>query len=171
MTRALLAAVLPAVLLCFSAHAAELKAGDPAPLITAKTHDGKDFKLEDRKGQWTVLYFYPKAGTPGCTKQACAFRDAWEKLRAAGVQVIGVSRDDDASHRAFRAKHELPFALAADPDGKLQAAYGVPSKIPGIAARVTFLVGKDGKIARVWPDVDPAVDAQNVIAAAGELGG
>ncbi|MDH5670966.1 MAG: peroxiredoxin [Myxococcales bacterium] len=143
-----------------------LSVGAAAPEVVAETADGKALKLSQLKGQPVAVYFYPKDETPGCTKQACAFRDAWEQLQSAGVHVIGVSRDDAESHRAFRAHHKLPFPLAADTDGALQAAFGVPSRAKGIASRVTFLVGPDGKIAKVWPKVDPAVDAENVIAAA-----
>jgi peroxiredoxin Q/BCP len=147
-----------------------LSVGAEAPEVRAETPDGKPLALSALRGQLVAVYFYPKDETPGCTKQACAFRDAWDRLNAAGVQVIGVSRDDANSHRAFTKSHQLPFALAADPEGTLQSAWGVPSPLPGIAARVTFLVGRDGKIARVWPEVDPAVDVDNVLAAATELG-
>jgi peroxiredoxin Q/BCP len=85
------------------------------------------------------------------------------------VQVIGISRDDAASHRAFQKNQKLPFALAPDPEGTLQDAYGVPSKLPGYASRVTFLIDKQGRVAQVWPDVDPALDAHNVLAAAKKL--
>lgn len=146
-----------------------LAVGAEAPEVRAETPEGKPLALSSLRGQLVAVYFYPKDETPGCTKQACAFRDAWDRLNEAGIQVIGVSRDDAKSHREFTKSHELPFALAADADGKLQAAWGVPSKLPGIAARVTFLVGRDGKIARVWPEVDPAVDASNVLAAAEQL--
>lgn len=146
-----------------------LAVGAEAPEVVAEDAQGKSLALSGLRGQLVAVFFYPKDETPGCTKQACAFRDAWDRLKAAGVQVIGVSRDDQESHRKFAANHELPFALAADTDGKVQQAWGVPSKLPGIAARVTFLVGRDGKIARVWPDVDPAVDASNVLAAAASL--
>ena len=146
-----------------------LAVGAAAPEVVAETPQGQPVRLSSLRGEPVAVYFYPKDETPGCTKQACAFRDAWERLKAAGVHVIGISRDDQASHRKFAAHHELPFPLAADPKGELQDAWGVPSKLPGISARVTFLVGRDGKIARVWPEVDPAVDARNVLAAAAQL--
>jgi len=165
---AITAALLYASLGCGSTKAL-LAVGAPAPDVVAKGPDGKAVSLSSLRGQIVAVYFYPKDETPGCTKQACAFRDAWDKLHAAGVHVMGVSRDDAASHKAFQEHHTLPFALAADPDGKLQEAFGVPSRIPGIASRVTFLVGRDGNIARVWPDVDPALDASNVLAAAKQL--
>jgi len=146
-----------------------LPVGAKAPEVTAETASGEMLLLSHLRGQPVAVYFYPKDETPGCTTQACAFRDAWARLSAAGVQVIGVSRDTAESHRGFRKKHALPFPLAADPDGRMQTAYGVPSKLPGIAKRVTFLVGRDGKIAKVWPDVDPALDADRVLAAAAKL--
>lgn len=146
-----------------------LAVGAAAPEIVAETPEGTQLRLSSLRGELVAVYFYPKDETPGCTKQACAFRDAWDRLKAAGVRVIGVSRDDQASHRAFAKHHALPFALAADRQGELQAAWGVPSRLPGVSARVTFLVGRDGKIARVWPEVDPTVDVSNVLAAAAEL--
>jgi peroxiredoxin Q/BCP len=146
-----------------------LAVGADAPEVVAEDPQGKPVKLSGLHGQVVAVYFYPKDETPGCTKQACAFRDAWDRLQSAGVHVIGVSRDDRASHREFAKHHSLPFPLAADADGMVQDAWGVPSKMPGISARVTFLVGRDGKVARVWPEVDPAVDAKNVLAAAAEL--
>jgi peroxiredoxin Q/BCP len=146
-----------------------LAVGAAAPEVVAEDPQGKPVTLSSLRGQPVAVYFYPKDETPGCTKQACAFRDAWDTLQGAGVHVIGVSRDDQASHREFVKHHALPFPLAADADGKLQEAWGVPSRMPGISARVTFLVGRDGKVARVWPEVDPALDAKNVLAAAAEL--
>ena len=146
-----------------------LEVGAAAPEVVAETPQGEPLRLSSLRGELVAVYFYPKDETPGCTKQACAFRDAWQRLNAAGVHVIGISRDDQASHRAFAKHHELPFALAADEKGELQAAWGVSSKLPGISARVTFLVGRDGKVARVWPEVDPAVDVSNVLAAAAQL--
>jgi peroxiredoxin Q/BCP len=146
-----------------------LAVGAEVPEIVAEDPQGKPVKLSELRGQIVAVYFYPKDETPGCTKQACAFRDAWDRLKGAGVQVIGVSRDDADSHRKFAAHHALPFPLAADADGRIQESWGVPSKLPGISARVTFLVGRDGKVARVWPEVDPAVDANNVLAAAAAL--
>jgi peroxiredoxin Q/BCP len=115
MTRGLLAIALPAVLLVSSALAVDLKSGDPAPRFTAKTHEGREFRLEDRKGQWTVLYFYPKAGTPGCTRQACAFRDGIAAIRAEGADVFGISTDTVESQAEFHEDEHLSFTLLADP--------------------------------------------------------
>ncbi|MFW6067307.1 MAG: peroxiredoxin [Myxococcota bacterium] len=147
-----------------------LPAGAEAPDLTAETADGDTIRLSDMRGKLVAVYFYPKDGTPGCTEQACAFRDAYRRLREADVVVFGVSRDSAESHRRFRREHSLPFPLVADEDGEAVRAYGVPLRF-GMAARTTFLVGPDGKVARVWPDVDPAVDADRVLSAARSLSG
>ena len=129
-------------------------------------HDAKgtSFKLSAQKGRFAIVYFYPKDDTPGCTKEACAFRDAFDKFVAAGVTIFGVSRDPEPSHKAFMQKYTLPFPLVADPSGAVQKAYRVPSTIWGASKRVSFLVGTDGKIARVYPDVDPGVHAKELLA-------
>lgn len=139
-----------------------------APSFELPDQDGVTRTLEEFRGKVVVLYFYPKDATPGCTREACAFRDAWARLEAAGVQVLGVSTDDVASHRAFADEHELPFPLLADPDGAVTRAYGVPMRM-GMAARTTFLIDGSGVIRRVWEDVDPAVHVEEVLAAVAEL--
>jgi peroxiredoxin Q/BCP len=146
-----------------------LPVGANAPELEG--HDAKDqpIKLSSVKGKLAVVYFYPKDETPGCTKQACALRDAFDEYTKNEIVIFGVSRDSAESHRAFRASHQLPFPLVADESGAAQEAYGVPSKLPGISARVSFLVDRQGKIARVWPDVDPALHADQVLTAAREL--
>jgi peroxiredoxin Q/BCP len=148
-----------------------LAVGATAPELVGTDAKGSSVALSSVKGRPAVVYFYPKDETPGCTKQACALRDAFDEFESAGVTIFGVSRDSEESHRAFREHHKLPFPLVADEAGKVQSAYGVPSKMPGIAARVSFLVDRDGKIAKVWPDVDPALHAEQVLAAAKALGG
>lgn len=148
-----------------------LPVGAKAPELVGEDADGKPVKLSDAKGKIAVVYFYPKDGTPGCTTQACAFRDAWGTLQAAGIVVFGVSRDSAESHRAFRAEHALPFPLVSDESGEVAAAYGVPSKFVVLTERVTFLVDPEGNIVRVWPEVDPAVDAKRVQEAAAEISG
>lgn len=153
---------------CANGGAKLLAPGAAAPDVVGEGADGANVKLSALAGKAAVVYFYPKDDTPGCTKEACAFRDWFARYAEAGIVIFGVSRDDAASHRAFRKEHELPFPLVADVDGKVQAAYGVPSRF-GMAARVTFLVGRDGKIARVFPDVDPGVHAEEVLAAAKAL--
>jgi peroxiredoxin Q/BCP len=145
-----------------------LAVGAVAPDVTGHDVTGKESRLSDARGRLALVYFYPKDGTPGCTKEACAFRDTWNRFSERGVTVFGVSRDSAQSHAAFLKEHELPFPLVDDEAGTVQAAYGVPSRL-GMAARVSFLVDQRGKIARVWPDVDPAVHADEVLHAADEL--
>ena len=140
-----------------------LASGQPAPDLSATDHDGKALSLKNLRGQVVVVYFYPKDDTPGCTKEACAFRDAWDRLQAAGIQVIGVSSDDAASHRAFAAKHKLPFPLVPDTELEWSHAFGVPTTA-GITHRVTFMLAPDGTVAKVYPDVDPAIHATQVLA-------
>jgi peroxiredoxin Q/BCP len=152
-----------------AASAALLAVGSPAPDIQGTTEKGSTLRLSNTKGTIAVVYFYPKDETPGCTKEACAFRDNYSAFESAGVTVFGVSRDSAQSHAAFRAHYQLPFVMVADPNGNVQQAYGVPSKFPGIAARVTFLIDRSGKVAHVWPDVDPMQHAQEVLAAAKQL--
>lgn len=126
------------------------KVGDKAPLVMGKTEKGKTWKLADATGKKIVLlYFYPKDDTPGCTKEACGFRDSIGDLKKDGVEVIGVSFDNEESHQRFIEKHNLNFPLLADTDGKIADAFGV--RVPGknVARRVSFLIGKDGKIAHV----------------------
>jgi peroxiredoxin Q/BCP len=146
-----------------------LAVGAQAPDVEGKDAKGQAQRLSDRRGKVSIVYFYPKDGTPGCTKEACAFRDTFDRFNQRGVTIFGVSRDDEASHAKFRAEHSLPFPLVADPSGAIQKAYGVPDKMPGLASRVTFLVAADGRIAKVWPDVDPAVHADEVFSAIEQL--
>jgi peroxiredoxin Q/BCP len=146
-----------------------LGVGKPAPDVEGTTEQGTTLRLSQTKGTIAVVYFYPKDETPGCTKEACAFRDNYSAFESAGVTVFGVSRDTAQSHAAFRAHYQLPFVMVADPNGTAQQAYGVPSKAPGIAARVTFLIDRSGKIAHVWPDVDPVQHAKEVLDAAKQL--
>lgn len=147
-----------------------LPVGARAPEVRGLDAQDKPVTLSSLRDQKLALvYFYPKDETPGCTKEACALRDAFAEYEKAGVVIFGVSRDSDESHREFRKSHELPFPLVADEAGTIQAAYGVPSRLPGMAARVSFLVDRAGRIARVWPDVDPALHAQEVLAAARTL--
>ncbi|NVB37832.1 peroxiredoxin [Pseudenhygromyxa sp. WMMC2535] len=141
-----------------------LAKGDLAPALSATAHDGTAIDLR-ALGKPTVIYFYPRDNTPGCTTEACAFRDVWAKYQAAGVLVVGVSTDDDASHRAFAEEHELPFPLIADTDESWAKAFGVPVKA-GYTKRVSFLLDAEGKIIEVYPDVDPGVHAEEVLAAA-----
>lgn len=126
-----------------------LKVGDPAPLFEAPADSGETFRLADHVGKsFVVLYFYPKDDTPGCTREACAFRDSWDKIRALGAVVVGVSSDGVDSHRAFKAKHRLPFILVSDVGGKIRELYGVKRLL--IPPRVTFVIDKKGRIAHVY---------------------
>lgn len=148
---------------CAGSSEVSLAPGDPAPTLQKTAHDGTAIDLANLGGQPAVIYFYPKDGTPGCTKEACAFRDVWTKYEEAGVLLVGVSTDSDASHREFAAEHELPFPLIADEDQTWAKAFGVGTTL-GMVARDTFLIGKDGKIAKVYRGVDPGVHAEQVLA-------
>jgi peroxiredoxin Q/BCP len=143
----LLAAAL--ALIGMNIHAEPLAVGAPAPDITATDENGKPVKFSDlyEQGEFTLVYFYPKADTGGCTAQACSLRDAIVDLKGLGVTVIGVSHDKPADQLAFKKKYELPFTLVADADGKVIEAFGVPTFPGGFSQRQSFLV-KDGKI--VW---------------------
>jgi len=126
------------------------KVGDKAPLIEGKDQDGKTWKLADEIGKQAVLlYFYPKDDTPGCTKEACGFRDRISDLKKENVEVIGVSFDNAESHHKFISKYNLNFPLLADTDGKIADAFGVKMANRPMAKRVSFLIDKDGKIAHV----------------------
>ncbi len=116
-----------------------------------------------------VVFFYPRDGTPGCTREACAFRDAWDRYVAAGVQVVGVSNDDVASHAEFVREHTLPFPLLADTESRLAHAFGVPERL-GMLSRVTFVLDGQGIVRAVYRDVDPGVHADEVLGAIARLG-
>lgn len=139
-----------------------LQAGTAAPQLTGINQFGDEVRSSSSGEYYTAIYFYPKDSTPGCTKQACALRDAWDELQAARIAVIGVSSDDVQSHQRFAAEHRLPFPLVADEAGIWAKAFGIPSTA-GYYARVTFLIGPDQRIAHVYPDVDPAVHARRLL--------
>ena len=146
----LAAAWLTSVTLHTASAAQTPKAGDAAPLVEGKDQDGKMWKLADVLGKKVVLlYFYPKDDTPGCTREACGFRDRKADLKKDKVEVIGVSFDSAESHQKFIAKYKLNFPLLADADGKIADAYGVRMTGKDMARRVSFLIGLDGKIAHV----------------------
>jgi len=141
-------------------HAApDIKVNDPAPVFSVKAHDGSDFNLATRKGQWTVLYFYPKADTPGCTKQACTLRDNIEKIRAQGADVYGVSADTVEAQAAFHKKYHLNFTLLADAHDKIIEMYGVKMPMLKMAKRWTFIIDPDLKVRKIIKDVDPVKDS------------
>jgi thioredoxin-dependent peroxiredoxin len=151
--------------------AAELLAtGTMAPDFSTQmvTADGtKPVKLSDFRGKTVILYFYPKDQTPGCTKEACAFRDGYAKLSQAGIVVLGCSVQDADSHTAFIKKYNLPFPLLVDPDKKIATAYGAANGIPalGLDRRITYVIDPQGKIEKVYPKVDPSTHASEIIAA------
>lgn len=141
-----------------------LSVGSPAPDFEARDATGKPVRLSTTSGT-RIVYFYPKDGTPGCTKEACAFRDAFTRYTDAGITIFGVSGDSQESHDAFRKEHALPFPLAADDQGAIAQSYGVPTRL-GMPARITFIVDAHGKVKRVFEDVDPGVHADQVLEAA-----
>lgn len=144
------------------AMAGDLKVGDAAPLFEADTHTNSKFSLESRKGKWTVLFFYPKAGTPGCTKQACAFRDSIKKIRDQEAEVFGISSDTVEAQAKFHKEHALNFILLADADAKIIYAYGTKIPLVTYSKRITFIVDPNLKIASIDKDVDPILDAEKV---------
>lgn len=146
-----------------------LAPGAAAPDLSARDQSGTLRTLREFRGKVVVLYFYPRDGTPGCTREACAFRDAWDRLSAAGAQVVGVSTDSVESHREFADAHRIQFPLLADTDGRVCARYGVGSRL-GMAERVTYLIDTQGVVRRVFPSVDPAVHVTEVLAAIEALG-
>jgi peroxiredoxin Q/BCP len=150
----------------FGAYAAEPpKIGDPAPAFDLPDHLGQRHRLQDYAGKWVVLYFYPKNDTPGCTKEACSFRDDLFQLEKLGAKVIGASVDDTDSHAKFAKKYNLPFPLLVDKDGKLAASYGALTNLGVVkfAKRYTFLIDPDGKIAKVYLSVDTSRHSQEII--------
>jgi thioredoxin-dependent peroxiredoxin len=149
----------------------KLKEGDKAPEFTALGQEGETISLSDFSGQHVVLYFYPRDDTPGCTKEACAFRDEFAAFSKKGVVVLGVSVDPQHSHKKFATKYKLPFRLLADEKQKIVQAYGVwgekrfmGRKYMG-THRVTFLIGPDARIQKIWPTVKPEEHAKEVLAA------
>ena len=152
-------------------HELKLKEGDVAPDFTVLTSGGQTVSLADFQGRPVILYFYPRDDTPGCTKEACAFRDAFADFTAKGAVVLGVSADSVKSHDKFIKKFKLPFTLLADEDKRIVDAYGVwgektfmGRRYQGIH-RVTFLIGGDGRIQRIWPKLKPEEHAAEVLAA------
>ena len=148
-----------------------LKEGIAAPAFTTKNAEGDTVRLKDFRGQKVVLYFYPKDDTPGCTKEACSFRDAFSKFKKRGIQVFGVSPDNEASHKKFAAKYKLPFALLADTDHAISDTYGVygQKKFMGRTYmgvnRTTFLINEQGKVKKVFQKVKPEEHASEVLEA------
>jgi peroxiredoxin Q/BCP len=151
----------------------KLKEGDVAPRFSAMTNGGGKVSLADFKGKNVILYFYPKDDTSGCTKEACGFRDEFAEFKKHGAVVLGVSPDSVKSHDKFVKKYNLPFTLLADEDKKIVEAYGVwgqktfwGRKYMGVY-RVTFLIGPDSRIKKIWPDVKPEEHVKEVLVALG----
>ena len=154
------------------ARAEMLKVGDAAPNFSTDAIFGDQtmpVHLTDYRGRKVVLYFYPKDNTPGCTTEACAFRDGYAKLQNWGIALFGCSIDSADAHRAFAKKYGLPFPLLLDPDNKIAQAYGAANGIPilGLDRRITYVIGEDGRILRVYPQVDPGTHASEIIRAVG----
>ena len=168
------AALLCSTFLAAAASAQEApEVGDKAPDFRLQDQAGKWHSLSDYKGQWVVLYFYPKDNTPGCTTQACELRDNIFAFRDAGAAVLGVSVDDVASHKAFAEEHGLPFPILADADKKVATDYGVLTKFMGmmeLARRDTFIIDPQGKVARHYMKVDPKGHSEMVLAELKSLG-
>ncbi len=150
----------------------QVAVGEPAPEFELPDQEGQLHSLEDYRDQWVVLYFYPKDDTPGCTTEACEFRDNVFAFHDLNAQILGVSLDDVESHKAFSEKHGLPFPLLADVGGAASTAYGVKTRMLGmeIAKRQTFIISPDGTIARHYEKVDPDSHSKQVLADLAELG-
>lgn len=148
-----------------------LSAGTQAPEFKLNDQTGQMHQLSDYRGQTIVIYFYPKDDTPGCTTEACSFRDSYADFEQAGVTVIGISPDSEASHTKFAEKHQLPFTLLSDPDHQVCEAFGVwglkkfmGREYDGVF-RTTFVIGPEGEIKHVFENVKPADHSQDVLAA------
>lgn len=145
-----------------------LGVGAPVPALQGRDQHGNLVVLSFPTTHPTVVYFYPKDSTPGCTKEACAFRDVWRRYEERGIRVIGVSSDDVESHRAFAEEHHLPFELIADESGDWARAFGVSSTF-GLYSRVTFLIGRDGRVSKTYEAVDPGLHAIEILQDAGRI--
>lgn len=142
-----------------------LKIGDDAPTFSLPGGEGKQVNLIDYKGKWVVLYFYPKDDTPGCTREACQFRDDFKILETLGAKVIGVSVDDSFSHKKFAEKYNLPFPLLSDASGEVADRYGALNNflVIKLAKRYTYLINPQGKIAKIYLSVDTSRHSQEII--------
>ncbi len=149
-----------------SSLAEQVRTGEPAPDFELKDQSGTLHSIEDYRGRWVALYFYPKDDTPGCTTEACEFRDNIFAFKNANCQILGVSLDDAESHKEFSEKYGLPFPLLADTEGTTAEAYGVKTKFLGmtIAKRQTFLIDPQGNVAKHYEKVDPATHSQQILA-------
>jgi len=149
----------------------KLKEGDKAPDFAVPDQEGNAVRLKDLRGKKVVLYFYPKDDTPGCTKEACSFRDSFAKFKKGGIEVLGVSLDSEKSHQKFISKYSLPFRLLADTERKISDSYGTygEKKFMGRTYmgnhRMTFLIDEKGKIKKIFGKVKPEDHADEVLAA------
>lgn len=142
-----------------------LKAKDDAPEFSGINQDGKAIHLSDFNGKFVLIFFYPKDDTPGCTKEACSFRDEYAKIKALNSVVLGVSRQDQRSHLEFKNKHKLPFDLLVDKDGTIAQAFGVGQMpVIGLTKRQSVLIGPDRKIIQFYSDVNPENHTREVLA-------
>jgi len=148
------------------AQAAVPDVGQAAPDFVLPDQQGKLRRLQDWRGKWLVLYFYPKNDTPGCTEEACTFRDDWLQLQALGAEVVGISVDSSASHAAFAQKYKLPFPLLADEKGEVAARYGTLSDwvVFKYARRYTFVIDPQGRLAKAYRSVDTAKHSAEIVA-------
>jgi len=142
-----------------------LKIGDDAPSFTLPDSQGNQINSNDFKGKWIVLYFYPKDDTPGCTAEACHFRDDFKLLESLGAKVIGISIDDSFSHKKFAEKYNLPFPLLSDASGEVASRYGALNNflVIKLAKRYTYLINPQGKIAKIYFSVDTSKHSQEII--------
>ncbi len=147
----------------------KLHPGDKAPDISLPDAKGQTRSLREFRGKWVLVYFYPKDDTPGCTKEACGFRDRWAELKKRGVEVIGISADSAKSHAKFEEKYSLPFTLLADTEKEVIKAYGTWGKKKFVGReymgilRQSFLIGPDGKIVKTYDTVKAAAHAEEVL--------
>ena len=148
-----------------SLSAEQPEVGNPAPGFELRDQNGEIHSLEDYRDRWVTLYFYPKDDTPGCTTEACEFRDNIFEFKDLNCQVLGVSLDDTDSHAEFAEKYSLPFPLLADTEGQTSSAYGVKTKMFGltVAKRQTFLIDPDGNVAVHYEEVDPDTHSEQVL--------
>ena len=140
----------------------DVKEGQQFPAFRLKADDGKEVSLSDLKGKRSVIYFYPKDDTPGCTKEACSFRDNINSFKSLGVPVYGISVDNIESHKKFKSKYSIPFTLLSDSDKTVVTKLGIKSLL-GIASRVTFIIDENGKILKIYPKVSPDKHAEEIL--------
>ena len=157
------ASVMGLLLTASSSSIAALKVGDKAPNFSLQDQNNITHTLSDYEGQWVVLYFYPKDDTPGCTTQACDFRDAVKRIIVSKAVVFGLSLDSVTSHKLFAEKYNLPFSLLADEKGEVSELYDSLRKLLGYAKRNTFIVDPEGNIAKIYLSVDPRTHSQMVL--------